>query len=74
MELAIKRTIKLWNPINYIISDKVLKWIIYWAKVTVNSIKDLPTRVRKEPNIVKNYLTEDNWAILTEYLAILKPL
>ena len=40
----------------------------------MNGIKDPPTRVCKEPNIIKNYLTEDNWAILTEYLAILKPL
>ena len=47
---------------------------MYWAKVTANGIKDLPVRVYKEPNIVKNYLIEDNWATLTKYLAILKPL
>ena len=74
MESAIKRVIKLKNPINCLIGDKVLEWTIYWAKVTENGTKDPPLRVRKEPDIVKNYLTEDNWAILTEYLAILKPL
>ena len=48
--------------------------MIYWAKVTKNGTKDPPIRVCKEPNIIKNYLTEDNQAILTEYQAILKPL
>jgi len=47
---------------------------MYWAKVTKNNIKDLPVRVRKEPNIIRNYLIGDNWTILTEYLAILKTL
>jgi len=47
--------------------------MIYWAKVIKNSIKDLPARVCKELNIIRNYLTGDDWAILTEYLAILKP-
>jgi len=47
---------------------------MYWAKVTKNGIKDLPVRVCKELNIIKNYLIEDDWAILTEYQAILKPL
>ena len=40
----------------------------------MNGIKDPPIRVCKEPNIIKNYLIEDDWAILTKYLAILKPL
>ena len=74
MELAIERAIKLKNPIDRLIGDEVLKQTIYWAKVTENGIKDPPLRVRKEPNIVKNYLTEDDWATLTKYLAILKPL
>ena len=47
---------------------------MYWAKITKNGIKDPPARVRKELNIIRNYLTGDNWAILTKYLAILKPL
>ena len=40
---------------------------MYWAKVTENGTKDPPVRVRKEPNIIKNYLIEDDWAILIEY-------
>ena len=40
----------------------------------MNGIKDPPIKVCKEPNIIKNYLIEDDWAILTKYLAILKPL
>jgi len=48
--------------------------MIYWAKVTKNGIKDLPVRVYKKPDIIRNYLMGDDWAILTEYLAILKPL
>jgi hypothetical protein len=47
---------------------------MYWAKVTKNGIKDPPIRVYKELNIIRNYLIGDDWAILTEYLAILKPL
>ena len=74
MESAIERAIKLRNPIDRLIGDEVLEWTIYWAKVTENGIKDPPARVRKEPDIVKNYLTDDDWATLTEYLAILKPL
>jgi len=67
MELVIERAIKLRNPINRLIGDEVLKWTIYWAKVTENGIKNPPARVCKEPNIVKNYLIEDDWATLTEY-------
>ena len=48
--------------------------MMYWAKVTENGVKDPPLRVCKEPDIVKNYLIDNDWAILTEYLAILKPL
>ena len=74
MELVIKYIIKLKNPINCFIGDKVFKQIIYQAKITKNNIKDLLLRVYKELNIIKNYLIEDNQAILTKYLAILKPL
>ena len=74
IELAIKCIIKLQDPINCIIGDKVLEWTMYQAKVTKNGIKDSPVRVYKKPDIVKNYLIYNNWAILTEYLAILKPL
>ena len=74
MELVIERAIKLKNPIDRLIGNEVLKQTIYQAKVTENGIKDPPLIVCKEPNIVKNYLTEDNQATLTEYLAILKPL
>ena len=47
---------------------------MYWAKVTKNNTKNPPVRVHKELNIIKNYLTKDDWATLTEYQAILKPL
>jgi len=47
--------------------------MMYWAKVTKNGAKDPPLRVCKELNIIKNYLINDNWTILTKYLAILRP-
>lgn len=74
IELAIKRAIKLQDPINRIVGDEVLKQTMYWAKVTKNGTKDPPARVRKQPDIIRNYLTGDDWATLTKYLAILKPL
>ena len=40
---------------------------MYWAKVTKNGIKNPPVRVCKEPDIIKNYLTKDDWATLTKY-------
>ena len=65
---------KLRTPINYIISKEVLKQKIYWDRITANSTKPPPLKYRWEPEIIKNYLTDNDWGMLTKYLAILKPL
>ena len=46
---------------------------MYWDRITVNGTKPPPLKHRQEPEIVKNYLMDKDWGMLTEYLAILKP-
>lgn len=74
IEAAIERATKLRNPIDRIIGEEVLKRKIYWDRITANGTKLPPPDHRQEPKIVKNYLTDEDWSTLTEYLAILKPL
>jgi hypothetical protein len=70
----IERGIKLRNPIDAMIGAEVLAWKQYWNKITNNGTKDPPKNHRSEPPIVQDYLTDDDWHVLTVYLDILKPL
>jgi hypothetical protein len=45
----------------------------YIAKITHDGSKALPKRHQPRPAICGDYLSVDEWSVLTEYLAILKP-
>ena len=45
----------------------------YVQKITRNGTRQKPKRHYARPAICDDYLTDDDWSVLTEYLAILKP-
>jgi hypothetical protein len=69
----IKRAVMLRSAIHEFMRKIIKEYDDYIARITHNNSRSLPKRHQPRPTICDDYLTEDDWSVLTEYLAILKP-
>lgn len=69
----IERAVMLRTAIDEFMYKIIKEYDDYITKVTRNGSKALPKKHKTRPTICADHLSVDDWAILTEYLAILKP-
>jgi hypothetical protein len=69
----IERAVMLRTAINEFIHKIIKEYDGYVSKITRNGTRPLPKRHQPKPAICDDYLSEDDWSVLTEYLAILRP-
>lgn len=50
------------------------RWVRYERKVTDNYTKAPPARMQQKPSILNDYLSVDDWSVITELRNILQPL
>ena len=72
--LMIECAIYLKVAIDAFIEKEVKDWEAYYNWVTKNGSKPYPKKGRKQPLIVADALSKEDWQILTEYMQILEPL
>jgi hypothetical protein len=73
-EAMMERGYLLRNALDSLVQAEVTEWNQYVARRTQNGIKPMPKKSRKKPAFVDDKMTAEDWAIIAEYLAILKPL
>jgi hypothetical protein len=73
-EAMMKRGYQLRNPLDSLVQAEITEWNQYVAMKTGNGTKLMPKKSRKKPAIVDDKMTAEDWAVIAEYLAILKPL
>ena len=73
-EAMMERGYRLRNPLDTIVQAEITEWNQYVAKRTDNGTKPMPNKSRKKPAIVDNKMSAEDWLVIAEYLAILKPL
>jgi hypothetical protein len=73
-EAMMERGYLLRNALDSLVQAEVTEWNQYVARRTQNGIKPMPKKSRKKPAIVDDKMTAEDWSIIAEYLAILKPL
>ncbi|KAG7416622.1 putative AC9 transposase [Fusarium oxysporum f. sp. raphani] len=73
-EAMMERGYLLRNALDSLVQAEVTEWNQYVARRTQNGIKLMPKKSRKKPAIVDDKMTAEDWSIIAEYLAILKPL
>ncbi|KAM3451813.1 hypothetical protein MY8738_008519 [Beauveria namnaoensis] len=69
-----ERGYQLRNPLDSPVQAEVTEWGQYVAARTANGMRPMPKRSRKKPAFVNNKMTSEDWAVIAEYLTILKPL
>lgn len=69
----IEHAVMLQSAIHEFMRKIIKEYDDYIARITHNNSRSLPKRHQPRPTICDDYLTEDDWSVLTEYLAILKP-
>ncbi|KPA35365.1 transposase [Fusarium langsethiae] len=73
-EAMMERGYLLRNALDSLVQAEVTEWNQYVARRTQNGIKPMPKKSRKKPAIVDDKMAAEDWSIIAEYLAILKPL
>ncbi|XWX00783.1 hypothetical protein V2A60_008804 [Cordyceps javanica] len=73
-EAMMERGYQLRNPLDSLVQAEVTEWGQYVAARTANGTRPMPKRSRKKPAIVDDKMTSEDWAVIAEYLTILKPL
>ncbi|OBS17423.1 hypothetical protein FPOA_12072 [Fusarium poae] len=73
-EAMMERGYLLRNALDSLVQAEVTEWNQYVARRTQNGIKPMPKKSRKKPAIVDDKIAAEDWSIIAEYLAILKPL
>ncbi|KAK2926510.1 HAT, C-terminal dimerization domain [Fusarium oxysporum f. sp. vasinfectum] len=73
-EAMMERGYLLRNALDSLVQAEVTEWNQYVTRRTQNGIKPMPKKSRKKPAIVDDKMTAEDWSIIAEYLAILKPL
>ncbi|KAK2923067.1 HAT, C-terminal dimerization domain [Fusarium oxysporum f. sp. vasinfectum] len=68
------RGYQLRNPLDSLVQAEVTEWDQYVAMRTGGGTRPMPKRSRKKPAIVDDKMSSEDWAVIAEYLAILKPL
>lgn len=69
----IERALILRTAIDEFVRKIIKEYDDYLLKITHNNTRRLPKRHQPKPAICEDYLSVDDWSVLTEYLAILKP-
>lgn len=73
-EAMMERGYMLRNALDSLVQAEVTDWNQYMARRTQNGMKPMPKKRRKKPIIVDDRMIAEDWAVIAEYLAILKPL
>ncbi|KAK2675228.1 hypothetical protein RAB80_010212 [Fusarium oxysporum f. sp. vasinfectum] len=73
-EAMMERGYQLRNPLDSLVQAEVTEWDQYVAMRTGGGTRPMPKRSRKKPAIVDDKMSSEDWAVIAEYLAILKPL
>ncbi|KAL5610632.1 hypothetical protein FOBRF1_006749 [Fusarium oxysporum] len=69
-----ERGYQLRNALDSLVQAEVTEWSNYVARRTQNWTKPMPKKSRTKPAIVDDKMSVEDWSVITEYLAILKPL
>ncbi|KAJ3453314.1 hypothetical protein MRS44_017561 [Fusarium solani] len=73
-EAMMERGYLLRNALDSLVQAEVTEWNQYVARRTQNGTKPMPKKSRKKPAIVDDKMATEDWSVIAEYLAILKPL
>ncbi|KAK6854901.1 hypothetical protein PG995_009089 [Apiospora arundinis] len=73
-EAMMERGYMLRNALDSLVQAEVTEWNQYVARRTQNGTKPMPRKSRKKPAIVDDKMAAEDWSVIAEYLAILKPL
>lgn len=73
-EAMMERGYQLQNALDSLVQAEVTEWSQYLSRRTQNGAKPLPKKSRKKPTIVDDKMSAEDWSVIAEYLAILKPL
>ncbi|KAF4443574.1 transposase-like protein [Fusarium austroafricanum] len=73
-EAMMERGYQLRNALDSLVQAEVTEWDNYVARGTQNGTKPMPKKSRTKPAIVDDKMSVEDWSVITEYLAILKPL
>jgi hypothetical protein len=69
----IERAVMLRSAIDEFVHKIIKEYDDHMMKITRNGTRPLRKNHQPRPAICDDYLTDDDWSVLTEYLAILKP-
>ncbi|KJZ69141.1 hypothetical protein HIM_11471 [Hirsutella minnesotensis 3608] len=73
-EAMMERGYQLRNALDSLIQAEVTDWMEYVSRRTQNGAKPMPKRSRRKPAIIDDRMSAEDWLVIAEYLAILKPL
>ncbi|KJZ68601.1 hypothetical protein HIM_12010 [Hirsutella minnesotensis 3608] len=73
-EAMMERGYMLRNALDSLVQAEVTEWNQYVARRTQHGAKPMPKKCRKKPTIVDDQMATEDWSVIAEYLAILKPL
>ncbi|KAM4058389.1 transposase [Hirsutella rhossiliensis] len=73
-EAMMERGYMLRNALDSLVQAEVTEWNQYVARRTQHGAKPMPKKCRKKPTIVDDQMVTEDWSVIAEYLAILKPL
>ncbi|PNP55197.1 hypothetical protein FNYG_15548 [Fusarium nygamai] len=73
-EAMMERGYQLRNALDSLVQAEVTEWNNYVARRTQNGTKPMPKKSRTKPAIVDDKMSVEDWSVITDYLAILKPL
>ena len=69
-----ERGYQLRNALDSMVQAEATEWNQYVARRSQNGAKPMPRRSRKKPTIVDDKMSAEDWLVIAEYLALLKPL
>lgn len=73
-EAMMERGYQLRNALDSMVQAEATEWNQYVARRTQNGMRPMPKKSRKKPAIVDDKMSAEDWSVISEYLAILKPL
>ncbi|KAM0664385.1 hypothetical protein ACQRIU_006967 [Beauveria bassiana] len=73
-EGMMERGYRLRNALDSLVRAQVTEWEQYVDRKTRNGTKPMPGKSRPKPAIVDDKMSAEDWSVIAEYLAILKPL
>ncbi|KNG44911.1 transposase-like protein [Stemphylium lycopersici] len=73
-EAMMERGYQLRNAPDSMVQAEATEWNQYVVRRTQNGTKPMPNKSRKKPAIVDDKMSAKDWSMVSEYLALLKPL